>query len=225
MTQMLFLNVPPAEYDEVKALGACLHKGREQWFVQDREKYFNFGKWILDEGEDECTILFDHFYIVAGNHTCFDCKNTTQVIAFLLPIYYLFPNEWLEDYDVNEHHKEAKLVSEMEPFPLHDMMLAHLKDEYKYYYDHSKTANSNYYANHCKKCDAIQGAGYLFQGVNLPFHVNEEKDAKALKLYHVPTKADLKVQYKIVLDTNADLIHCYGERCEDKAVPYFSTLL
>ncbi|MDR2561877.1 MAG: DUF5710 domain-containing protein [Holophagales bacterium] len=71
---MLFLKIPHAEYDEIESLGACWHDGREQWFVKDKEKYLIFEKWILDEDEDECTILFNNYYIVVGNHTCFKCN-------------------------------------------------------------------------------------------------------------------------------------------------------
>ncbi|MDR2561878.1 MAG: hypothetical protein LBC63_08940 [Holophagales bacterium] len=100
-----------------------------------------------------------------------------------------------------------------------------MKDEYNYYYDYSKSTKSSYYANHCVNCGVIQGAGFLYRSVNSPFHVNEEKDAKSLKLYLVPHKEDLKVRYRTVLNSNADLIDRYAEKLNNWAVPYFSVLM
>lgn len=77
----LLLNVPYAEKDEAKGLGARWNPELKKWYVENRKDYYKFKKWILGDRAEIC-ILCDYFYIVEGIHTCFKCRNKTKVIGF-----------------------------------------------------------------------------------------------------------------------------------------------
>jgi len=49
---MTFLNVPYAEKDEARALGARWNPGRKRWYVPDGVALEAFGKWMPKEGAD-----------------------------------------------------------------------------------------------------------------------------------------------------------------------------
>jgi hypothetical protein len=48
---MIFLNVPYAEKDEARALGARWNPGRKRWYVPDGVAPDPFQKWMAKDGE------------------------------------------------------------------------------------------------------------------------------------------------------------------------------
>ena len=48
---MIFLNVPYAEKDEARALGARWNPGRKRWYVPDGVAPDAFQKWMAKDGE------------------------------------------------------------------------------------------------------------------------------------------------------------------------------
>jgi hypothetical protein len=48
---MIFLNVPYAEKDEARALGARWNPGRKRWYVPDGVAPDAFQKWMSKDGE------------------------------------------------------------------------------------------------------------------------------------------------------------------------------
>lgn len=48
---MTFLNVPYAEKDEARALGARWNPGRKRWYVPDGVALEPFQKWMAKDGE------------------------------------------------------------------------------------------------------------------------------------------------------------------------------
>ena len=53
----LLLNVPYAEKDEAKALGAKWNPELKKWYVENRKDYYKFKKWILGDGEEVYILL------------------------------------------------------------------------------------------------------------------------------------------------------------------------
>ena len=70
----LLLNVPYAEKDEAKSLGARWNPELKKWYVADKKDYHKFTKWYKDKNAN--LIVMDHLYIVVGKQNCFKCKNT-----------------------------------------------------------------------------------------------------------------------------------------------------
>ena len=48
---MLLLNVPYSEKDEAKQLGARWNSELKRWYVQNKEDYPKFAKWIIEQGD------------------------------------------------------------------------------------------------------------------------------------------------------------------------------
>lgn len=207
----LIIDVPYAEKDEAKSLGAKWNPNLKKWYVEERENYHKFEKWILGNKEN-VSILCDYFYIVEGTHLCFKCNKPTKVIGFGV-------KNFFEVYDSNEYDNEDNfcyyednihIASHIEP--LSKALLDKLKEKYNYYESYSKTINASYLANHCSNCKVIQGDFFLFEEVDTPFFVDSIEKAKALKLYKVPLENDVIVDLDIGFGSEDYLIEKYAQK-------------
>ena len=207
----LIIDVPYAEKDEAKSLGAKWNPNLKKWYVEERENYHKFEKWILGNKEN-VSILCDYFYIVEGTHLCFKCNKPTKVIGFGV-------KNFFEVYDSNEYDNEDNfcyyednihIASHIEP--LSKALLDKLKEKYNYYESYSKTINASYLANHCSNCKVIQGDFFLFEEVDTPFFVDSIEKAKVLKLYKVPLENDVIVDLDIGFGSEDYLIEKYAQK-------------
>ena len=48
----LIIEVPFAEKDEAKSLGAKWNPKLKKWYVEERQNYYKFEKWILGNKEN-----------------------------------------------------------------------------------------------------------------------------------------------------------------------------
>lgn len=188
----LMINVPYAEKDEAKSLGAKWNPTLKKWYVSKREDYHKFSKWILN-GREAVHILCDYFYIVEGIHKCFKCNKQTKVIGFGVQKFFevLDPEEYEGDDNFYYEDDDIHIVSHISP--LSTELLNKLKEKYNYYEGYSKTMNSSYLANHCSNCKVIQGDFFLFSEVDSPFFIDSIEKAKQLNLYKVPLENDIIV--------------------------------
>lgn len=207
----LIIDVPYAEKDEAKLLGAKWNPKLKKWYVEERKNYHKFEKWILGNKEN-VYILCDYFYIVEGTHICFKCNKPTKVIGFGV-------ENFFEVFDSNEYDNEDNycyndgnihIASRIEP--LSKVLLDKLKEKYNYYESYSKAVNASYLANHCSNCKVIQGEFFLFEEVDSPFFVDSIERAKQLKLYKVPLKNDLIVDSSIGFGSEDYLIEKYAQK-------------
>ena len=207
----LIIDVPYAEKDEAKSLGAKWNSNLKKWYVEERKNYYKFEKWIL-ENKENVSILCDYYYIVEGTHICFKCHKSTKVIGFGV-------KNFFEIYDSNEYGNEDNFIyynddihiaSHIEP--LSKELLDKLKVKYNYYESYSKTVNDSYLANHCTNCKVIQGDFFLFGEVNSPFFVDSMERAKQLKLYKIPLKNDMIVDLSVGLGSEDYLIEKYAQK-------------
>ena len=97
----LLLNVPYAEKDEAKSLGARWNPELRKWYVTDKKDYHKFTKWYEDKNAN--LIIMDHLYIIIGKQNCFKCKEQTNVLSFASDLYYSIDDECFElfDEDIN----------------------------------------------------------------------------------------------------------------------------
>lgn len=210
----LYLNVPFAEKDEAKALGAWWDPAKKQWFVKNKKDYPKFQKWILSADEEECMVLCDHFYIVEGVQTCFKCKKPTKVMGFGIENFFTFYQEGVEpEYCEGEIHISSSLE------PLSKALLEYLKKTYNYYYGYSKFTNSNYYGHHCDNCGILQGNFYLFSEVDSPFFIDGPEAAKALRLFRVALPYDIKAYAELGFGSEDYLIKQHAEMAELEVTP------
>ena len=207
----LIIDVPYAEKDEAKSLGAKWNPNLKKWYVEGRKNYYKFEKWILGNKEN-VSILCDYFYIVEGTHICFKCNKPTKVIGFGV-------KNFFEVFDSKEYDNEDNfcyyddiihIASHIEP--LSKDLLNKLKEKYNYYESYSKTVNASYLANHCSNCKVIQGEFFLFGEVDTPFFVDSIEKAKKLKLYKIPLENDLIVDLDIGFGSEDFLIEKYAQK-------------
>ena len=80
---------------------------------------------------------------------------------------------------------------------------------------YSKTISDSYMANGCDHCDALQSDFFLFGEVGSPFWVDSKEVASQLKLYRIPLKYDLVLDFMEVGWGSEDwLIKKYGKITE-----------
>ena len=201
----LLLNVPYAEKDEAKKLGARWNPELKKWYVESRKDYYKFKKWILGEF-DEAYILCDYFYIVEGIHTCFKCRNKTKVIGFGVKSYFeVYDDEAGFDYVNDEIH----IVPHIEP--LEETLLDELKKQYGYYEDYSKMAGMTYLLNHCSNCKMKQGDFFLFGEVDSPFFLENVDKVKQLTLRKIPLRNDLIANIDVRCSSTDWMIERYAK--------------
>lgn len=74
----LFLDVPYAEKDEAKKLGAKWNPKVKKWYTDSpREEYVKFSKWFLKD-TDDVFIATENIFLVEGQQKCWKCKNITK---------------------------------------------------------------------------------------------------------------------------------------------------
>lgn len=199
----LLLNVSYEEKDEAKALGAKWNPELKKWYIISKTNYPKFRKWILKEN-DSTVVVCDYFYIVEGKQNCFKCGKETEVIGFGLENYlqiYQSGFDWFSG--------EINIASSLKPLPTG--LLSYLKERYNYYFGYSKTTKSNYYANHCKHCNILQGDFYLFNEVDSPFFVDSIECARELILHKILLENDLILDADIGYGSEDHLIKDYGQ--------------
>lgn len=207
----LIINVPFSEKEEAKSLGAKWNPTLKKWYVEKRENYHKFSKWILD-GREEVHILCDYFYIVEGIHKCFKCNKTTKVIGFGVQKFFevFDPEEYGNGNNFSYVEDDIHIVSHINP--LSEELLDKLKEKYNYYEGYSKTINASYLANHCSNCKIIQGDFFVFHEVNSPFFIDNIEKAKQLKLYKVTLKNDIIAEFDISWSSTDFMINEYAEK-------------
>lgn len=201
----LLLNVPYAEKDEAKALGAKWNPELKKWYAVNRKDYYKFKKWILN-GRDEIYILCDCFYIIEGIHTCFKCGSKTKVIGFGVKSYF----EVYDEDDTLEYvNDEIHIVSHINP--LDEKLLSKLEERYGYRSSYSKTVGASYISNHCSNCKMKQGDFFLFSEVDSPYWIDSVDKAKQLTLYKVPLEYDIAVEIDMGWGSNDWMIEEYAK--------------
>lgn len=209
---MLYINVPYAEKNEAKKLGAKWNPKMRSWYVDNRGSYYKFHKWILTDAEEK-TILCDYFFIVEGKRKCYNCHKEIEVIAFGVKKYCILynPLEYRSKYSWGDN--EIHLVSYIEP--LNKKFLQYLNEKYNYRLGYSKTVGDSYLANHCKHCNALQGDYYLYSENDSPFFVDTQETAHKLRLIKVRLEDDIIADVGHIWNTEDYLIKRYAYRSND----------
>lgn len=200
---MLFLNVPYSEKDEAKAHGARWNPECKKWYVESKEDYPKFAKWISEQGT---IVVCDSLYVLEGKHTCFKCKKETRVIGFGFENFYDVGGE---SEDEMEYWSDViRIAGPIDPVP--DNILTYLQKNYNYKERYSKTTRESHLNNCCEHCDILQGDFFLFSEVDSPFFIDSGDTVKALKIYKIPLKTDLIVSASYGYSSDDELIKEYG---------------
>ncbi|MGF0040278.1 DUF5710 domain-containing protein [Peptoniphilaceae bacterium SGI.131] len=182
---MLFLNVPYNEKDDVKYLGAKWNPDIKKWYVEEKEDYHKFLKWIMAQGN---MVIIDSIYVVEGLHKCFKCGNYTRVIGFGIDNHFS-TNSSPEDYDI--YQEDIHIVGSINPIP--KKLLTFLQKKYNYKERYSYTTNTNNISNCCDHCDILQGDFFIYNEVDSPFFIHSKDEVEKLIIYKIKLKNDLIV--------------------------------
>jgi len=193
----LFLNVPYAEKNEAKALGAKWNAKVKKWYAESN--YIKFAKWILRD-TDEAFIAREYIYIIEGEQTCWRCHKKTRVIGLgisdFVNIYGEIDNPKIDEIFDDELH--LSWTDKEENIP--PKLLRYLKENYSVKTGYSKTLEGNCFANHCDYCGSLQGNYFLFDEPTSPLSSDIEgkrliNRMSKLKIYGIPIDDDLQLNW------------------------------
>lgn len=216
MNIRLYLNVPYAEKDEAKALGAKWDAAIKKWYTDtDPENYVKFAKWILKD-TDEAVIAQEYLYIIEGRQQCWKCRHSTRVIGLGIGQFITLYDDDGPRYSVNDVLRLAWTDCEEDIPP---RLLRYIKQNYSAKTGYSKTLKSQCFANHCDHCGSLQGNWFLFNEPSSPLSScaegNELKERlRALKIKMIPIADNLQLNWDISFCSNDFAYYKYGQQEE-----------
>ncbi len=177
----LLLNVPFAQKDEAKKLGARWNPELKKWYVSDRKQYAKFEKWL-----DGQLIVTDQIYIVEGIRTCYRCEKDTTVIGFGVDTCFD-----IHDQECSSNAGDICICEIDSGIP--KALAAQLEKRYGFKQSYSKTTGVTSFANRCCHCHALQGNYFLFEEVDSPFFIDGQEAAEKLVLRRILLPYDISI--------------------------------
>lgn len=196
----LLLNVPYAEKDEAKALGARWNPKSKHWYATYKKEYYKYRKWF--QSDNTSLIVCDSVFVGVATRNCFKCKKETTVISLLTNSYVDVSDDW-SFLEWGEMH----FVQDVTELP--DNLAQYLDEKYCYRKGFSQTTSSYYYGNHCNHCGVLQGNHFIYE-VGSSFFIYDEASAKALTLYEIPVINDLEMEATVSLGSTDWMIGQYA---------------
>ncbi len=160
----LYLNVPFAEKEEAKALGARWNPTIKLWFIEVKDSINPLlKKWLIRESF--YNLLAEQYTIVSAKKVCWKCENEMIVSTFLLQNYYELSRyednilgypflNWQEVHNVS-------FVSNITALDL-ECLAGIVRENPEYRKTYSKTLQGSYFANNCPYCRVLQGDFNLY---------------------------------------------------------------
>lgn len=204
---MLPLNVPYGDKDEAKKLGARWNPELKKWYVQNKEDYPKFAKWILTQG---FIVVCDAIYVLEGRKNCFRCGKETRVIGFALENFFMFEGTpYDEDIECTYWNDVIRIAGPIDPIPV--PILKYLQSKYNYKNRYSATTGESHINNCCDHCDILQGDFYLFSEVDSPFFLDSEEKIRDLKIYKINLKQDIIINASVGFCSTDEMIKQFGK--------------
>lgn len=216
----LYLNVPYAEKEAAKQLGARWDPAMKKWFFQGPvREYVKFARWIT-EGREITTIAHEYVFIVEGVQTCFRCGKTTRVVGLGI-------GEHTRLYDNEDGTFDSETVEDLmgyEPLflawvdreeDIPPALLRYLKEHYCVKTGFSRTAGKCF-ANHCEHCGVIQGNWHLFEEdspltLYIPDGPELREKLRKLKIYSIGIDENLVLDWNFGYGDNDGLYLKYAK--------------
>jgi hypothetical protein len=154
------LNVPFQEKDELKSLKTNQNKvewdpDNKKWYLPEGGHSVPFERWLP---HPIGTIRSDQFYVAHTVITCWNCDQTTDIHAILLPVgYEVFERDeqsLIESWKKQKNITFLNYISWIHPDAL-SIIATHVPVS-NYHSDES------YISNYCEKCSEKQSDVYLF---------------------------------------------------------------
>lgn len=209
MSERVDINVPFAEKDEAKALGAWWDAVARTWYVPAGKDSRPFGKWLVrdsgDPADDETVSLLPPVFTVESHAGCWKCGTSVGVATL--------GARALADLDDDEDDDDERglyLFSGISWLPT-KALAAIRRVNAGYRKRFSKTASVEYFMNHCS-CGAQLGDFFMYSEPGGAFFPMDEEAAARIKLRCL-SKSD---SVKLVGSAGSswpDLVWDHAQRC------------
>ncbi|EDD4953459.1 DNA primase [Salmonella enterica] len=173
------INVPYAEKDEAKILGAKWDAANKTWYVPDGVSVDHFLKWLSD-----CNVIAPHWYIAQTSSQCWKCGCETVVTSILLPEGHQALKQDGDGPIYWKQYENPAFIFYIYDIPDHILKnferITHYLSK-----DYSKTVDEKYWMNHCKHCHMKQGDFQLHCEVDGAFTPSNREQASGIYLTRI----------------------------------------
>lgn len=187
------LEVPFAEKDEAKSLGARWDPARKTWYVPAGLDRHPFQRWLPSGNAEGETELLPPVYAVESKAPCWRCDRQPKV-ATVAAESFITRSESEEPVE-----PDLYVFSGIEHLP-RQLLEAMRRVNPEYRRRFSNTAGASYYMNHCT-CGAQLGDFYMHSEPGGAFFPTTPEAARAIRLYR------LKVQDRLTITGGPSMVH------------------
>lgn len=201
MTRM-DLNVPYAEKDEAKALGARWDPQKKTWYIPEGVEIGMLKKWLPPpvhaglEHKPEFRIRSPFYYIAESLSHCWKCSARSPVFSFILPeeheeFRFFEDEDFKVSYDMGEWqtHGYRGTVSNVRDMSTQvTSQIRRFTQDFKLAY--SRAAGTGYFMNHCQHCTAKLGDFFMHCEPGGAFFPTSPEQASKITLFRVSERFD-----------------------------------
>jgi Domain of unknown function (DUF5710) len=143
--ERIYLYVPPEEYAEVKASGACWDDTSKLWYIGGDREPAPFSRWSGEAGEAEFALTSDEALVASAQTACVNCHERMEVICIYC-----------------ERGIDAETGEPMTRFTvsniwaMDDALAAQLERWRSFRKETGVGSEDGCFANHCPHCGAMQ---------------------------------------------------------------------
>lgn len=177
----LLINVPYADKEIVKLLGAKWKPQYKKWYVERKADYPKFIEWIINDTVRYTKIVCDYFYIVETFANCCYCNNVVKQITFAEEKSLFITNPKTTDGFPIEYSNDIFLTTSFIKYLPYEA-LQYLKYNYNFYLDNRNSFYDFCYMNHCSKCGnpihnfSVNSKNLVFNKVRLKYDIYADID-------------------------------------------------
>lgn len=202
---MLYFTAPYEDRKELLKLGAKWEFSKWRWFVEKREDYCRFSKWL------DGSLISDELFILSAVIDCPHCGEETAVAALAVGSFTEnFGQKIYGEGELNilygfENITGGLATYFVEKFPLKMRFF----EPYGY----------AYLVNGCAKCDNIISDDSLFCEESSPFFVSSLQKAQSIKTVKVRLCGDVALNAKVRLSFDRNLFKNLSQ-CEQADIKF-----
>lgn len=196
------INVPYAEKDAAKAIGAFWDANQKTWYIPDHKNPNDFMQWI--DTKNVSLILKAPYYLGLNKRDCWKCSEESTVISLYSDNFYQYDDE--DDTEPAFERVNSKSCIHYVDFIEPDIAIFIQKEFPFYKIGYSRMTDSEYWANHCEHCGVIQGDFHLHEEPDSAFCPIDEDGCKELTLIEMPFTFDLGLSGGFSYSSNEDQV-------------------
>lgn len=170
------LNVPFAQKEQAKALGARWNFQEKFWYITEKEDPSNFSLW-LQSNYVKFNIYSSTYFIAKARRRCWKCNQLSDVYALILPKTDPFAKEYAKilyyvtSLSVDVQKRFSALTS-------------------SYFFDYSEMMGFSYWMNHCQHCKARFGDFETIEEYTSPFKPHSISEVSKVVLFRIEDKLE-----------------------------------